>query len=276
MNANEMTFGIEIETHVAAGQVEIGSYYAGRTSHLVGLEGWKLKSDSSIQAPPTRSGCEFVSPVLRGEEGIKSVVRAVAKINELGAKVNGSCGVHIHVGWTGTDEQLDKLISLVARHEKAIFAATGTKSRENGHWCQGVKRYGAKDAAKTASSQCRYHVLNLSNLRTGRTQTVEFRAFSGSTNIVKILGWLRMVLGLVEKAMKSERTATWNAKQTAPTSPVKRSGDGHTELARLFYALGWTKGREKHTFGWVDAEGAADVKETKKEMVRLAKQYDAS
>jgi len=43
----------------------------------------------------------------------------------------------------------------------------------------------------------------------------------------------------------------------------------------MFYAIGWTKGREARTFGWVDARGAATVKETKAELMRLAVKYDA-
>jgi hypothetical protein len=275
MSASEFTFGVEIETHVPAATVAIGHYHHGLTQQLAGLEGWETSRDCSIQAPPGREGCEFVSPILRGAEGLAKLVKAIATINALGAKVNASCGVHVHVGWDGDEAELDRLINLVARHEKAIYATTGTKSRESGRYCRGIRRYGNKQAAKTANTSSRYHVLNLTNLTTGRQRTVEFRAFSGSTDAVKILGWVRLCLALVEKAKVVTRPAAWTLKQTAATSPVKRAGEGQTEVARLMYAIGWTRGDSPRVYGWFDADGAADVKVTKKEFFRLAAKYDA-
>lgn len=116
----------------------------------------------------------------------------------------------------------------------------------------------------------RYYCLNVET----RKPTVEFRCFAGTLNSVKIIGYLRMCLGIVEKAANAKRNVKWVAKPTAPNSPVKRSGDGQTALTRLFYALGWTKGRTDHVHGAVDSESAPSIEKTKRALMKLARKYD--
>ena len=188
--------------------------------------------------------------------------------------MNASTGLHVHVGWTGDAKALARLVSLVGNFEKAIFASTGTKTREQNHYCQSIQRHGNAAAASQTSSRDRYHILNLTNLAAGRKQTVEFRAFAGTTNAVKIIGYIRLCLALCEKAINGKKAPRFIAKPTVETSPVHRSGEGQTHLARLFYALGWTKGQSKYVFGNVTADGAPDMDACKSELVRLAKKYD--
>ncbi|WP_149495368.1 hypothetical protein [Roseiconus lacunae] len=49
-----------------------------------------------------------------------------------------------------------RLISLIANHEKAIYASTGTRRRERNQWAKQIKSYGNKDAAKTRCERDRY------------------------------------------------------------------------------------------------------------------------
>ena len=144
MNVEDMTFGIEIETTVPAGTLRVG--YHGHGCSIPGLDGWKADRDPSIRATGNHEACEFVSPVFKGSEGLKQCLADVAKIRAMGAKVNASCGLHVHVGIDKNDAALvAKLTTLVANFEKAIYASTGTKSREVGRWCAGLQRYGNAD-----------------------------------------------------------------------------------------------------------------------------------
>lgn len=196
--------------------------------------------------------------------------------------MNGSCGFHIHVGWQGqTDAALGRLVHIVANYEKAIFASTGTQNRERSSWCKSVKagfrslNFNRPLTQWGGAIGDRYHLLNVSNLVSlGGKPTVEFRAFAGTTNLTKILAYIRLCLGLVQKAATSSRTVTWNAPAVAENSPVKRDGEGQTELTRLFYALGWMKGRTDKTFGFVTADGAPDLDSSKRILMRLARKYD--
>lgn len=274
MNANELTFGVEIETSIPANSnILVGGYYSAADLSAQGFpRGWKAKSDGSIRPARGHQGCEFVSPILAGADGIASVLATIKKLNEIGARVNASTGVHIHVGWNGDAKALKRLTTLVANFEKAIYASTGTKSRETGSYCRRISNYGSADNPGLMGT--RYHVLNLTNLRPGGKNTVEFRAFAGTLNATKIIGYIRMCLGLVERAHKAKRVTNWAAKPVKESSPIHRSGAGQTALTRLFYQLGWVKGRTKHVFGDVTAEGAPTPESIRKELMRLAKQYD--
>jgi len=203
MNAAELSFGIEIETCVGSRkQIDIGPYHSGRQVRYL-PQGWTASSDSSIRPASSQTGCEIVSPILKGEDGIKQVVKAVKILKREGHKVNESCGVHVHVFFSPewAADKLAKLISTVSYLEKGIYASSGTKSREAGQWCHSVRQYqNSKEADRNmkGAHRCRYHLLNTTNLTDGTRPTVEFRAFSGSLNPTKIVGWIQLCLGIVE------------------------------------------------------------------------------
>jgi hypothetical protein len=272
INVENLTFGVEIETTIPRGVVRVGPHRCGES--VPGLEGWKADRDPSIRVDVYgREACEFVSPVFRGADGLRQLLADFAKIKAMGAKVNGSCGLHIHVGFDKQDEAgVVKLTTLVSNFEKAIYASTGTKNRERGRWCGGLNRYG--DAGR-AIQQCRYLRYHVLNLATGGKPTVEFRAFSATLNAAKVVGYIRLCVGLVERSLRAKRKTDWTAKTPAETSPIRRSGEGQTALNRLFYQLGWTKGRQKHVHGDLSGAGLPGLSRIKKEMIRLAAQYDS-
>lgn len=273
MDVNQMTFGIEIETTIPAGTIPVGPRHS--TLQALGLPaGWSATGDGSIVARSGRVGCEFVSPILRGEEGLRQVVDVCRTLRTIGAQVNPSCGVHVHVGFDRNDrDALARLITLVANYEKAIFASTGTKSRERGRWCAGIQAMQSRERVERSSS--RYQILNLTNLTYGGKPTVEFRAFSGSLDASKIIGWVQTCLGLVQLACESKRVTKWAAKAPVATSPIHRSGEGQTALTRLFYKLGWIKGRTSRTYGVIPCAGSPSLKTIKRTLMKLARKYDA-
>lgn len=270
MQVQEITFGVEIETTIPAGTISVGPHGFGTA--IVAIPGWKADNNPSIHAVAGRQACEFVSPIFRGTEGLRQLLADLAKIRAMGAKVNPSCGLHIHVGFDKSDAEASvKLATLVANFEKAIYASTGTKNRERGRWCNGLQRYGDAQRALAQSRQMRYHVANFATTK----PTVEFRAFSASLNSDKIVSYIRQVLGIVERAQTMTRSTQFTAKAPAATSPIARGGEGQTALNRLFYQLGWTKGRQPHTFGDLSGEGLPSIAKSKKILMELAKKYDA-
>ncbi len=284
MHANDIAFGIEFETTLPASDTTpIGGYHSGVQVPWL-PRGWKAERDSSIKTlVPNRKGCEFVSPILRGADGVRQVEAALDAINEHGARVNYSCGLHITVTWNGDAPSLARLISLVGNHEKAIFASTGTRRRELAVYSKKIKPYGNKEDAKRRCEADRFHLLNLTHLAAGKNR-IEFRAFAGTTNKTKTIAYLFMILGLVELALGSRRCADWEyAKKAGTKSCWDRpgAGEGETELNRLFYRLGWTKGWYKgelrnKKFGEVnDSDLSADWKGLKAKLLELARKYDA-
>jgi hypothetical protein len=279
INVNDLTFGVELEVTLPVGTCPVGSYHQGVQVPQLPA-GWKAERDSSIRADDGYMAAEIVSPVLKGSDGIRQIKAACDWLNSAGARVNRTTGFHVHVGFNRDDRAgIRRLVCLVANFEKALYAATGTRSREQGSYCCSVQENELyqrtfRDCLTTSSYLARYHLLNLTNLLGHGKPTVEFRVFAGTTNATKAIGYVRLCLGIVEKALSIKKTPRWVAKTPVESSPIHRNGEGQTALTRLFYGLGWTKGREDHTFGNVQAEDTPGIEEVKKELMRLARKYD--
>lgn len=281
MHANEIAFGVEFETTLPMlDDTRIGGYHHGVQVAWLPA-GWKAEHDSSIRASAGRKACEFVSPKLQGAEGLAQVEAALDAINARGGQVNETCGLHVTITWNGDAAALARLISLVGNHEKAIFASTGTRRRERTIYTKRIKQYGDKNLAKQRCEADRYHLLNLTHLARGANR-IEFRAFAGTTNKVKVLGYIMLCLGLAELALNTTRCADWDyAKPAGKKSCWDRpgAGEGETELNRLFYRLGWTKGWYKgalrtKVFGELAGETKPAWKAIKTKLLELAKKYD--
>jgi hypothetical protein len=284
-NINEIAWGVEFETTMPnSDPTPIGPYHGGLQVAWL-PEGWHAERDSSI-APETldRKGCEFVSPKLRGYAGFCEIEMAIEAMAARGAKVNGSCGLHVTVEWNGDAAALARLISLVGNHEKAIFASTGSRRREQITYTKQIKPYANKETAKARCEADRYHLLNLTHLARGQNR-IEFRAFAGTLNKTKVTGYIMMCLGLVELALTSKRCSDWDyIKREGTRSCWDRpgAGMGETELNRLCYRLGWTRGWYKgelhdKVFGELAADGTKpDWKAIKAKLLGLARKYDAA
>ena len=292
--AAEATFGIEIECFLPRGSVRVGGYHAGIELGGRFPAGWNAQRDGSLHTTLRGyKGVEIVSPVLRGRDGLEQVRRVADLLTEMGGRVNPTCGCHVHVGATSVaghdfDEVADwvrRLINATAQHEKAFYGAAGTRARENGSYCRSIKRgWGAKktrlkqkkmkaqDLRNEASTVSRYHSLNVEPLFS-RKRTVEFRCFSGTTSGRKMTAWIQMALAVATLAL--ERDTQFDA----PTTTYADTETAVGAMKRLFYMIGWTRGRKDYqkpvclAEGWVD--GIDALKAAKRELMRLAKKYDA-
>ena len=179
----------------------------------------------------------------------------------------------------------DEFIELFERHhvlsraeiESRVIIYLETYSKQ-------IKQYGNKDRAKQRCEADRYHLLNLTHLARGRNR-IEFRAFAGTLNKTKVMGYLMMCLGLVELALNTKRCSDWDyTKREGTKSCWDRpgAGEGETELNRLFYRLGWTKGWYKgelrnKVFGQLAGETTTpDWKTIKTKLIELARKYDGA
>ncbi len=148
--AERITFGVELETTIpATSGVVVGAYHVGTTVRVGAdiqtnftlnaptFDGnhWKAERDGSIRIKPGRVACEFVSPILKGGEGVEHLLQFVDWANAIGANVNGSCGCHITVGVhsiIGTDdtqavsEFARKLAHIARWHAMSLYGQTGT------------------------------------------------------------------------------------------------------------------------------------------------------
>jgi hypothetical protein len=229
-NIENITFGIEIETSipsaVAQTRVSVGAYHNGNPVTVAPMfngAAWKAERDCSIMSPAGYVPCEFVSPVLKGEAGVTHLIAFVEWLNAIGAKVNDSCGVHIHIGVSSFfSEPVDqarfvKILSrLASRNSVALYAQTGSIKRESGNFCHRASLADRKAITKacraadlTRIDVGRYQLLNLTNLKNHK-RTVEFRCFAGTTNIHKILAHLLSVLLLCKVAAARKSLTAWD------------------------------------------------------------------
>ena len=291
-NADTIRFGVEFETTIDNNQqseTTIGGYHNGvavpylpATDASGNATNWKAERDGSIDATAGRRGCEFISPILSGRDGIENVASTLAILREKGAKVNRSCGLHVTVEFKGDERDLARLISLVANHEVGIYATTGTRNRELAGFANKIKEYGNDKNAKsnmTGSYRTRFHLLNIEHIANGG-QRVEFRAFAGTLNTAKAIAAIQMAIGFVQLSQADAKKTRWSA----PSKPASRAnqGDGQYEVHRIYYRLGWTTGHRKTgdplrgiVFGAIDND-AATIKDCKKIANKMAKKYDAN
>jgi hypothetical protein len=281
MNASDLTFGVEIETIAPDSVIAEDNLRIGPTRRGIQVpylpRGWKAEADGSINNDNGGHKCEVVSPILHGPKGLAQAAEVLRTLEAKGHRVNASCAVHVHVGWKRDwpSEALARLVTIVAYVEKGLYAITGTKSRERGTYCGGVRKYGNDKDAKPNLDRDRYHALNLTNPARRTKDTVEFRVFSGTTSALKVVGWIQVCLGLVERAINGKRQPTWSPKP--PKGGWKKAGPGQSEAERLMAYLAWGRGYARihggKQYGWIS--DAIPQGRIKAEFRRLAKKYDA-
>lgn len=178
----------------------IGTTFLPRTDPAA-KKAWKIVYDSSVPG-----GCEVVSPILSGAQGLAAVRNIVKIMNKNGAKANFQCGLHVHVG--AEDLSLMELLNVARRYaayESTIDSFVAPSRRNNNSkYCYSVQNVMLK-LEKTAWGDpkdlipdlgSRYHKVNLQAfLEHG---TVEFRQMEGTTSWTKICAWIEFCVAFVE------------------------------------------------------------------------------
>lgn len=147
-------------------------------------------------------GAEFVSPILRhGNKSFGEVRSMYSALNSLGAKVNETCGLHVHVDIRfvrdyhadTAREFFQFLINEYASKEDSFDAQMHKGRREsNNSYCKSMKGM-QYDMIK--SGHDRYHKLNL--LSYVKHGTVEFRHHHATLDADEVIAWIRTCVAFV-------------------------------------------------------------------------------
>jgi hypothetical protein len=207
---------------------------------------WTVESDASVTDP----SAEVVSPVCRWED-IEMVQKLVRALRSAGAKVDESCGIHIHVGLgLHTPKTLRNLVNIVNAKEDLITQALGISYSRRERWCKPVEpaflealnrrkpatmdtfaelwykhsggsSYDWRRCAGRHYDSSRYHLLNLhATFSTERpARTIEFRAFNATLHAGEIKSYIQLCLAISAQALHSKsasyaRPETDNPKYT--------------------------------------------------------------
>ena len=211
----KLTFGVEIECYGVIRQflIEQGTAKGLQVqsegyNHEDNRHYFKIVSDSSISGENSN---EVVSPILKGKKGMNSVQAMCNALAAVDAKVNRSCGLHVHIGAANmSEEHYCRLVRNYQKIEKVIDSFMPTSRRENNsRWChtlQGIDFSGCttkRDIAR-AMNYDRYYKVNA--IAYERHKTIEFRQHSGTTDYEKISNWILFLAKLVEFSYKKEIT----------------------------------------------------------------------
>ena len=230
-------FGIEIEAYGVNRSVLVTALRSeGLQADLAGYGQsatayWKVSRDGSIIAA---NPFELVSPILSGPLGIAELGTAIGVLVRKNAKVNATCGFHVHIDATNMDlKGLRSVLKSYANNEDIIDALMPTTRRgSNNQYCRSlagitpgmtdadrvakVKAFFAEvDRCQTVSelqamviARSRYVKLNL--LAYSEHGSIEFRQHSGTVNRIKIVNWVTFCEAFVSHAAAARSIRPWN------------------------------------------------------------------
>jgi hypothetical protein len=196
-------FGIEIECTIPvqrSSEFPRGNYHNGQAVRVAHLSDWNVQSDCSVSATGNFFPAEVVSPILRGEAGLVKVVEMLDYLNNIGAVVNSSCGLHVHVDCSGLDRnQMDRLVKLFKAYEPAFYDMNGehAEARYSNHYCAPSHRWDGT----------RYQSLNLQHAHDTNPH-IEIRVWQGAMKPETVVAAIYMAVSLVSRATAPELVKT--------------------------------------------------------------------
>lgn len=177
--------GVEIEFFCDLDREDLSFklYEAGLGKHVC------LKEDGSINQDDGTFDHEVC--ILAKEKDIYSVVKDVSEVLRLSnAKVNKSCGLHVHLDMRSRDHEI-AFHNLICSQN--VLYAMNPFSRQAGTYC---KRVETKDF-KVAASGDRYFGINATAF--AKHKTIEIRIHSGTIMDEKINNWIKLLLAISSK-----------------------------------------------------------------------------
>lgn len=214
-----------------------GGYYG--SWHVQDREGksWKFTYDGSIHtqmrrnrqyvSAPDAYSTEMVSPKLEyGEmEKLQEVVRCLRKS---GARVNSSCGMHVHIDASNhTPRSIKNALTIMYSKEDILFKALKVQTRREEHYCQKVRPsvleeirrmpnstismdklkrawYEGRDGSHQHYDSTRYYALNVHAVFS--KGTLEWRCFESTLHAGKVRANITLALAISAQAINQKCT----------------------------------------------------------------------
>lgn len=212
-----------------------GSWYVPDTE---GKE-WRFMSDSSLKLEKkTDAGYEYtsnndysvemVSPKLTYAE-LPKFQECVRRVRKAGAKVNASCGLHVHVDASNHNRQsLKNLLGIMYSKEDILFKALNVNPNRVTQYCQKVREPMLRQARQLSSDETkdltqlesiwyegnvssrehynwtRYYALNLHSVF--YRGTVEWRCFNSTLHAGRAAAYINLCLAMSAQAIAQRST----------------------------------------------------------------------
>lgn len=189
--------GIELEffSKVDADQLGYRLFKAGVSKNV------QLKHDGSIRAEDDTPHPHEIC-ILAKEDEYEGVVQKVSKVLEdVGSKVNKSCGMHVHLDMRARDR--DTVFANLVSSQNILYAMNPASRLEevNG------QRYCAYTRSRRIDQQSsRYHGIN--GQAFARHQTIEVRIHSGTFQARKIINWVKLLIHIANRTEAVARSSS--------------------------------------------------------------------
>lgn len=198
---------------------------------------WKIVSDSSLRIIGNGETCEMVTPKLKHED-IPTLQEVVRALRGAGAKVNDSCGIHIHIDAANHTAQSLKNLAFIMNSKEDLLVKSLDIKQARQRYCQKSDQafinklkkskvvnmaslntcwYGHSNTSPMHYDHTRYHMLNLHAV--WYKGTVEFRMFNSTLHAGKVKAYINLCLAISAQAINQKRasadvTTTDNEKYT--------------------------------------------------------------
>lgn len=231
-NMKDQTFGLELEffgmSRALAVQViarTIGGEVRSGDAVKDGRR-WQVVRDGSIVAE-SGEACEMVTPILKYDD-IEMLQEVIRELRKAGAKVNSSCGIHVHVGADKHNaKSLKNLVNIMYQKQDMLYRAIEMLPNRANRWAKKIPANVVERMQKANSKKLdsvarawynddpsrhtakyddsRYHGLNLHSV--WYTGTVEFRLFNATTHAGKVKAYIQFCLAVSAQAINSKATS---------------------------------------------------------------------
>lgn len=218
---------------------QIGGYYDKWSVKDPGGKDWTVMYDGSIRTEmKSENGyavvddieysVEMVTPKLTYEE-LPKLQECVRQLRYAGAKVNKTCGIHVHVDAANHNRQsLKNLLSIMYSKEDILFKALRVNENRVRQYCQKVREPMLKEARKLSSDETknltalesiwyegnvdnrehynwtRYYALNLHSVF--YRGTIEWRCFNSTLHAGRVAAYVNLCLAMSAQAIAQRST----------------------------------------------------------------------
>ena len=187
---------------------------------------WKVVSDASIRCRNRNNrsasrdySVEFVSPICQYED-IETVQELVRKLRAGGARVNDSCGLHVHVDASShTPQTLRNIVNIMASKEDLLYKTLQVQVNREEYCLKADTRfleelnhkrprtmeeveelwYNGRGSRYHHYDISRYHALNLHSVFS--KGTIEFRMFNSTLHAGEVKAYIQLCLAISHQAL---------------------------------------------------------------------------
>lgn len=216
-NANPKTIVAKLKEKGVS--VQNFSGYSKQTSRTQ----WLVTTDASVTTTGTGigKGLEIVSPPLTIAQMEVQLKMVCEVLNELGAKIDKTCGIHVHHEIDDLPLQgIKNIFSIYHKHIKTIegILPSSRRGSTNPRYCKPIEQYQVDRIQQVDSANfikdilgTRYKTINFDGYIS--RGTCEFRQHAGSTDFDKIFNWILITQSIVASAKKKK-----NIKPLSPSA----------------------------------------------------------